>query len=111
MRTNPITETELQQYMATENALDGVRGERVRQVEKWGRQSHPDGTLEPDGRADKMRERCETAFQNNQGTWAHILLEEVFEAIEAENPDHLVEELTQVAAVCVSWVEDIRRRG
>lgn len=52
-------------------------------------------------------------FRRGQGTWAHILVEEVAEAVEAAvvEPDNLRAELVQVAAVAMRWVEAIDARG
>lgn len=38
-------------------------------------------------------------------TWAHLVREEIAEAFQEEDPERLAEELIQVAALCVSWVE------
>lgn len=53
-------------------------------------------------------------FQRGQGTWAHILVEEVAEAIEAATtcPEaDLRAELLQVAAVAMRWIDAIDCRG
>jgi hypothetical protein len=68
----------------TMRVLDEVQDERRRQDAKWGEQNHPDGT---------------------------IALEEVFEALVETDPAKLRDELLQVAAVAVAWVEAIDRRG
>lgn len=96
-----------------EGILAEVRQECRRQVEKWGVQDHPDGT----GRtmdqhlAEVARELCEASFKEyGTGTWRHILLEEVYEALAESDPAKLREELVQVAAVAASWIADIDRR-
>lgn len=38
-------------------------------------------------------------------TWVHLVREEIAEAFEEDDPARLAEELVQVAALCVSWVE------
>lgn len=38
-------------------------------------------------------------------TWAHLVREELAEAFQEADPERLAEELVQVAALCVSWVE------
>lgn len=44
-------------------------------------------------------------------TWAHLVREELAEAFELEADDpRLVDELIQVAALCVSWVERLLAR-
>lgn len=47
---------------------------------------------------------------NGLPTWMHLVREEVAEAFQESGPDRLAEELIQVAALCVSWVERIRAR-
>lgn len=44
------------------------------------------------------------------GTWSDILVEELTEAIEADNDEDLRAELVQVAAVAVQWIAAIDRR-
>lgn len=43
-------------------------------------------------------------------TWCHLVREEIAEAFQESDPTRLVEELIQVAALCVSWVERIEAR-
>lgn len=40
-----------------------------------------------------------------QVTWLHLVREEIAEAFQEDDPTRLAEELIQVAALCVSWVE------
>ena len=78
-----------------------VRMERIKQDVKWGEQNHHDLK------------------------WLSILMEEVGEAAEMVNEDNpakerlystvalmenLEYELVQIAAVCVAWIECMRRR-
>lgn len=68
---------------------DLIANERSRQDAKWGEQNHPDLY------------------------WLGILTEEVGElakAIIEEDHEHAVEELVQVTAVGVAWLESIERR-
>lgn len=44
-------------------------------------------------------------------TWMHLVREEVAEAFQESDPARLAEELIQVAALCVSWVETLNRRN
>lgn len=100
-----------------------VEDERERQNMKWGVQNHPDrSVICREGRldfydistADHLRHMCEFRMKKGYGAWPDILLEEVAEAIEAAingDTNNLKEELIQVAAVCVQWVECIERRG
>lgn len=99
--------------------LHEVHDERLRQDEKWGEQNHPDGTG-PDvvllgnpmaELANLMRTATNNAADDGRLTWAHILLEEVFEALAEEDPARLRTELIQVAAVATAHVEAIDRRG
>ena len=99
-----------------------------KQVEKWGEQNHPclDQTLlnrpggctpermcqhyeiPSEGRAKFM---CDNAFKTKQGTYSHILVEEVAEAISEQDPVKRREELVQVAAVAIAQIEKIDRVG
>lgn len=89
-----------------------VLRERKRQDAKWGQQNHLDGTGTKFYRAKSTSTRiaCQTAFASGEGTWAHVLLEEVYEALAETDPELIAEELVQVAAVAVAWVEHIDRR-
>lgn len=96
--------------------------ERKRQLKKWGEhnENHPsidegawmDGELsayygilpEEDAKA-----QCDFRFGKKQGTWADIFLEEVSEAIHAPSPEKMKEELIQVIAVGIAWVQSIDR--
>jgi len=110
-----------------EGILAEVSAERERQVRKFGVQNCP--SFRP--RADRpttlaavlvqhglsttnLKWECEFAFEDNEGSWAAILLEEVWEAFEAGflgRTSDLREELVQVAAVAVAWVDYIDREG
>jgi len=91
--------------------FDDVADERKRQDEKWGVQSHQNGTgghwsVE----MDLAKLRCEQAEKGKGGpTWVHILDEEVLEAFCETDPVKLRVELIQVAAVAVAWVENLDR--
>lgn len=112
---------------ATDDVLTEVAAERLRQDARWGEQNHPDGTSMPmacellghmsrvDGHT--LEEPSQVAQRLNQEaidadrlTWAHILLEEVCEALEERDVARLRAELVQVAAVAVNWIEAISRR-
>lgn len=81
--------------MSLRTVLGEVAEERTRQDGKWGEQNHIDFV------------------------WAAILGEEVGEVSEAvleqtfsgAPPKHVRDELVQVAAVAVAWVEAIDRRA
>lgn len=86
--------------------------ERIKQDHKWGEQNHPDGTGGASNAliSKQTRRNTDAAFQRGEGTWRHILQEEVWEAFAESDPKRLREELIQVAAVAVAWVEAIDRR-
>jgi len=77
--------------LATRSIAFEIEMERRRQLRKWGEQNH------------------------NGTTWATILIEEVGEACkevnEAVSVERLREELIQVAAVAVAWIECIDRHA
>jgi hypothetical protein len=52
-------------------------------------------------------------FEGEHGlpTWMHLVREEVAEAFQEDDPQRLEEELIQVAALCVSWVERLRKKS
>lgn len=84
------------------------------QLDKWGVQSHPDGTTDDvynRATSDTSRTLCDLAAKKGTVTWRHILTEEVDEAYAESDPAKLRKELIQVAAVALAWVEDIDRRG
>jgi hypothetical protein len=109
--------------MRMDDVLALVREERVRQLERYGQQDLDDGTgplaqwavpvsLEPakvlEGRLREAYEKWEAT--HGAPTWRHLVVEEVAEALQETDPARLAEELTQVAALCVSWVEALRSR-
>lgn len=80
--------------MGMESVFDEVAAERARQDERWGEQNQDDFV------------------------WGAILAEEVgevnramLEARDGNGGGNLREELLQVAAVAVAWVESIDRRA
>jgi len=92
--------------------LDDVFDERVEQDEKWGEQNHPDGTGRTFSTLDAARIKSENALRVAKGTltWQDILEEEVIEAFAETDSQALIDELVQVAAVAVAWIECIERR-
>lgn len=104
----------------TAAVLDEVLAERRRQDVKFGEQNHRDGTgpevvwafTGPAGYvAGCARLTCQRLFKDGFGTWRDVLTEEVAEAYAEDDPVKLREELLQVAAVAVCWVESIDRRA
>lgn len=113
--------------VATTLILTEVAAERLRQDEKWGEQNHP---LVDELLRDRPHERmaleyeiptalratwnCETAFKRGEGTWLHILVEELSEFMGAAqsahiDPTHARHELVQVAASAIAAIEAIDR--
>ena len=91
---------------------EAVDGERQRQLAKWGEQRHPDGTGRPGDRenADRMRAICK-ANGPAEDNWRDILAEEIAEAFAETDPELLVVELVQCAAVIQNWIATIEGRG
>lgn len=95
--------------------LADVADERLRQLRMWGVQRHLD--LSPTTRRDapfveaRTRAYNQDAANDGVSTWDGILLEEVYEALNAPTPELMAKELVEVAAVAVAWVEDLRSRG
>lgn len=92
--------------------LVAIEGERKRQLDKWGVQHHPDGTGASwfTGMAEHYKGVNDSRAVKGTPQWALILLEEVFEALSETDPDRLMVELVQVAAVATGWCEDIASR-
>lgn len=119
--------------MKINGAIADAMIERVRQDLKWGEQNHPDGTgpesmplfaatatgIADDDEATLIRDmltgRTDWRFNDPEtrdrpGTWADVLLEEVFEAMAEDDPERLHAELIQTAAVAIQWADAIARR-
>lgn len=116
-----IVET-LRDAIPIETILDEVADECVRQVLKFGVQNHPSFVVGGFDTPIQVAERyympnvrtaqwhLETHKNAGQLAWMDILGEEVAEVVDAFSDLRRVrEELLQVAAVCVSWVESIDR--
>jgi hypothetical protein len=108
----------------TNNVLEDVAHERERQFRQYGdNASHEDGTG-PETRwclpvSSNSAEKLEIMFRENYEdyqeetgdvTWVHLVLEEVAEAFKETDSVRLEEELIQLAALAVCWVEKIRER-
>ncbi len=95
----------------TRHILGEVAVERMRQNDKFPDQHLLNGTsVVRRYAADEARANCDAAAVQGVLTWRHILHEEFLEAVAEENPTALREELIQVAAVAVRWIEDIDSR-
>ncbi len=96
--------------------IDQILKERDAQDALFGRQDDlPHGTgstYDPEAveYADAYREICERAFYEGRGTFRHVFLEEVFEAMAESDPVKLRAELLQAVAVGVKWLEAIDRQ-
>lgn len=93
----------------TIGVLSEVAAERAKQDAKWGAErTHPSGTgkaMSPP--ASYFKTECDRAARDGTITWLHILQEEVAEAAEEGDPSLLRQELVQVAAVAVAWIESL----
>jgi hypothetical protein len=116
---------------AVAEALAAARGEIDRQEELWGLQRHPliglddkayDGTDMAEYDRDHMRYACADRAEHWKKTndkrvsvgvlgWDGILLEEVYEALEAVDLEDQVTELLQVAAVAINAAISLRRQA
>lgn len=94
------------------DVLASIAFERTRQNNKWGEQNHPDGTGDDLFQESSEDAKSATDIAATRGTltWQLILEEEVLEAFAESDPIALREELVQVAAVAVAWIEAIDRR-
>lgn len=91
---------------------EAIDTERQHQLAKWGDQHHPDGTggLFLTNMAHVLRSECQEAAARGEVTWRQILMEECGEAFAETDPELLVAELTQAAAVIQAWISDIKSR-
>jgi len=105
-----------------ENIFQEIKEERKRQDEKWGEQNHPclDQSLinrSPERMCEeyeipteeRAKQLCDRNFNTKSGTFAHIAIEEMSEVVSAFDIHKRREELIQLGAVCVAWVEKIDR--
>lgn len=90
-----------------------VLNENRRQEILWGEQNHPNGTGERSDeiKANNAKQWCEAARRKGMLTWKYILYEEVMEAFAESSPSELRKELVQVAAVALSWIDNIDRES
>lgn len=112
------------------NILAEVAHERTRQETLWGQQDHVDHLpvsweqkwsllMDYGNLANKFRQiHAEATVKLTEmgmppgktSSWDVILLEEVYEAVCEDIPEKIREELVQVAAVAVAWIEALDRR-
>lgn len=104
----------------TSDVLLQVADERDHQDAMRGVQSHPSIFSPPDGRGaaeiyhlpcgEQVKADNVTMALRGVLTWADIAIEELVEAVEAMDEAGRREELVQLAAVVVAWIECIDRR-
>jgi hypothetical protein len=85
--------------------------ERRRQDVQWGEQNHPLGTGAAPFKAlaETYRKACQDAADRGECTWAHIALEEFFEALAEDDPAKFAHEAIQTIAVLSAAVECLLR--
>lgn len=101
--------------------------ERQKQNEKWGEQNHPSvdpvlterpGGCTPERMCEeyelpsesRAKSSCNIATKNGKLTFAHIIVEELCEAVSAPDDETRREELVQLGACVMQWIEAIDRR-
>lgn len=109
-----------------ENIFEEIRIERQKQNEKWGEQNHAcldvvllnrNRKASPERMCEeyeipsenRAKQNCDNSFSQGRGTYAHIAVEEISEVISAFDIHKRREELIQLTAVCVAWIEKIDR--
>lgn len=109
----------------TVNVLSDVRAERARQFAMYGTNEDLEDGTGPEvmwvgsGRggltASELEAHLRKEYEHHEAehgkpTWRHLVLEEVAESFQENSPTRLREELLQVAALAVSWIEKIDAR-
>jgi hypothetical protein len=76
-------------------------------------QSAYTGRIHAKGIQEIFREDYEAQFDEKTRlpSWMHLVREELAEAFEQDDPARLEDELLDVAALCVSWIERLRKRA
>jgi len=109
-----------------EQIFEEIRTERERQEQKWGEQNHPcldpvllerDESCTPIRMCDnyeiptenRAKFMCDSATRKGQLTYAHIAIEEMSEVVSTFDEGKRREELVQLAAVTVAWIQKIDR--
>lgn len=94
-----------------DDPLTAVAYERERQDNAYPDQRLPDGTYAGSGwRVDLIRMAKELAIAQGDLSWVLLVGEEFAEVIAEVDEAKLEVELSQLAALCVRWIADIRRR-
>lgn len=97
---------------AFERIVADVSAERERQVLKWGKQDHPNGTsarFRP--LADAARNNCQAAISSGNNTWMHVMRMTVWDALSETDRVNLRRQLIQAIAVGVAWVTDLDEKA
>lgn len=109
--------------------IEEIIVERARQEAKWGQQNHPivDRNLSstwaahPEITAQNLalhygvpteengKSRCENSFKDGSGTYMHIIVEELAEAVGAKTRQEMRVELIQTAACVIAAIESMDR--
>lgn len=104
--------------MSDFKVLQDILVERFNQFRKWGEQNHPsfpaDVLADPETwqKMEEFAKRiCNAAEKQGKLSWMDILTEEIHEAYAAKDNAKLREELIQVAAVAVAWIDCLDRGG
>ena len=103
----------MEEYHYQLSILQKIQQERRRQDAKWGEQNLPikNPWYEYEELANEAKSICETCLEDGSISWHEILQEEVAEVFAEDDPKKQAEELIQVAAVCVSMIEFLKRSG
>ena len=112
-----------------EQIFEAIKEERERQEKKWGQQNHPildqvllsrEGSCVPERMCEeyeiptewRAKSLCNGNFSRGTGTYMHILIEEVSEAVSClSDTESMRKELIQCAAVVVAMIESLDRNG
>lgn len=104
-----------------ENILRDVLTERQRQFDLWGDQDHPSVCKSDENRpiteiyglptAAEAREDVEVSRELGYLSWAGIATEELSEVVEARTEEERREELVQLTALLIGWIEAIDRKS
>lgn len=112
----------------TELVASHLSAERARQFTVYGTNNDNENGTGPNvrwipsippphtsGAALQIEKACRDEYEMTESvgdtvTWMQLVREEVAEAFAEEDPSRLAQELLQVAALCVSWIETIIER-
>lgn len=97
--------------MSRVDILNEIDKECGRQDDNWGEQKHRNGTGPIYRRdAERAKDRSHCAAERGEISWHLILDEQVAKAYAEHDQVKLRADLSQVAAVTVTWAEAIDRR-